>query len=721
MAVFTPLIHYVLMHSTRKNGVKALIAFLAVFIYKYRSHAVGTRRRPDLKQPKGAIPVFGHMLLLASVPGTRLYEFFEKQSNELGPCWSISLPFIGRMIQIDTPENVEYVLKTNFWNYEKGPILRASLSDLLGKGIFNSDGADWKYQRKLASHIFNVEAFREYTSDVFVIEGKKALDYLGKAADEGIVIDFHALMLHYTLDTFGTISFGKSFGCLENVDQEVPFAISLDGLTRICSDRLMDPIWKIREHLTGVSKKADYDKQLIRGHGLEIIQRRRKEGYHARKKDLLQLFIEARDDDTDKSIAKTLIQEVDDVLGGLDPTYDTHKRQKYAEAWYGSLRIFPSLPRNMKLCVKDDVLPDGTKIHAGEWVTWSSYVMGRSELVWGPDAKEFKPSRWINTERPSQGRFSSFHVGPRVCLGQQFATIEALTLIGMIFGSFELSLVEPSKAPPYGVSITMPMLEGLKASARPWQPDSLARGRKAQLRSTDWPCSNGKAPLTHSNIVRSVLFSVKVILADIDIKDGERLANELNYGCDVTNYGHQADMFKAAEKHFGGVDIIINNAGIAEKNPLWEDDEGAWKKVIDIDLSAVVEGTRLGIQALKKQGRGGVIINTASLAGLYPQPLTPVYSAAKFGVIGLTRSCKELGDNIRVNAVAPSDTKIISGVKELVMTMAPLVPVELVIDAFMMLIEDDSYRGDVARVTPKYGVSIIGRTVGNSKEKKAKL
>ncbi|KAI8604769.1 hypothetical protein EDD21DRAFT_365356 [Dissophora ornata] len=226
---------------------------------------------------------------------------------------------------------------------------------------------------------------------------------------------------------------------------------------------------------------------------------------------------------------------------------------------------------------------------------------------------------------------------------------------------------------------------------------------------------------------------VKVILADIDIKDGERLANELNYGhdgkvahfirCDVTNYGHQADMFKAAEKHFGGVDIIINNAGIAEKNPLWEDDEGAWKKVIDIDLSAVVEGTRLGIQALKKQGRGGVIINTASLAGLYPQPLTPVYSAAKFGVIGLTRSCKELGDNIRVNAVAPSfsDTKIISGVKELVMTMAPLVPVELVIDAFMMLIEDDSYRGDVARVTPKYGVSIIGRTVGNSKEKKAKL
>jgi len=71
-------------------------------------------------------------------------------------------------------------------------------------GIFACDGAEWRFQRKLASRIFNVKAFREYTSDVFVIEGKKVLDYLGKAADEGTVVDFHALMLHFTLDCFGT-------------------------------------------------------------------------------------------------------------------------------------------------------------------------------------------------------------------------------------------------------------------------------------------------------------------------------------------------------------------------------------------------------------------------------------------------------------------------------------------------------------------------------------
>ncbi|KAF9926202.1 hypothetical protein FBU30_004161 [Linnemannia zychae] len=229
---------------------------------------------------------------------------------------------------------------------------------------------------------------------------------------------------------------------------------------------------------------------------------------------------------------------------------------------------------------------------------------------------------------------------------------------------------------------------------------------------------------------RLISKGAKVILADIDVKDGERLATELNYNkdekiayfvqCDVTNFDQQANMFKAAQNHFGGVDILINNAGIAERTPIWADDKAVWKKVLDIDLYAVIEGTRQGIQVMREQGHGGVIINTASLAGLYPQTTTPVYSAAKFGVIGFTRSCKEIGDGIRVNAVAPSfaDTKILDGIRELVQSTSALVPVEQVIDAFMLLIEDDSYNGDIARITPQYGISVIGRTPNPSKPSK---
>ncbi|KAF9085790.1 Protein kinase alk2 [Mortierella sp. AD031] len=495
------LVSNVLKHATRSNNLKLLFALSALFVYKYRSHAIGTRRRADLKEPKGAYPLLGHMPLLAMIPGTKLYDFFEKNYRELGPVWSISLPVIGRMIQGDTPEMVEHVLKSNFWAYEKGPIFKGALGDLFGSGIFASDGATWKFQRKQASHIFNVKAFREYTSDVFVIEAQKVLEYLGKAADAGTEIDFHALMLHFTLDSFGAVSFGESFGCLENIESKVDFAVSFDDLTATCSDRLMDPAWKIREALTKVGAKAKYDKNLIRKHSLEVIERRRRDGFKGAKKDLLQLFMEAKDDGgqplsdeylvdiilnftiagrdttaqalswmfyllnrdgTDKNIMKTLIQEVDDVLGDGLPSYETHKQQKYAEACFNeALRIFPSVPRNLKICVQDDVLPDGTKIYAGEWFTWSSYVMGRSEKIWGPDVKEYKPERWINTEKPSQGKFSSFHAGPRVCLGMNFAILEALTVIGMVLQKFELTLVNSAKLPPYGVSVTMPMLEGL--------------------------------------------------------------------------------------------------------------------------------------------------------------------------------------------------------------------------------------------------------------------
>ncbi|KAG0320034.1 hypothetical protein BGZ99_004717 [Dissophora globulifera] len=251
------------------------------------------------------------MPLLASVPDTELYQFFEKQNNELGPVWSISLPGFGRMIQIDTPENVEHVLKVNFWNYEKGPTFKGIMQDLAGNGIFLSDGAKWKFQRQLTIRIFNIKAFQEYTSDVFVTEGRKVINFLGKAADEGTVVDFQALMLHFTLDSFGAASFGKSFGCLEHIENKIPFAVSMDNLIETCTRRIVDPLWKFREYITGVSRKVDYDSQLIRSYALEIIQARRRQGFHAEEKDFLQFLLEGVDDEG-KPLCDELI--VDNIL-----------------------------------------------------------------------------------------------------------------------------------------------------------------------------------------------------------------------------------------------------------------------------------------------------------------------------------------------------------------------------------------------------------------------
>ena len=73
---------------------------------------------------------------------------------------------------------------------------------------------------------------------------------------------------------------------------------------------------------------------------------------------------------------------------------------------------------------------------------------------------------------------------------------------------------------------------------------------------------------------------------------------------------------------------------------------------MDVNLIAVIMGTRLALTQMKKQPAGGVIVNIASLAGLYPQPHTPIYSTSKSGVVMLTRSLSPaLPSKIRINAV----------------------------------------------------------------------
>lgn len=109
-----------------------------------------------------------------------------------------------------------------------------------------------------------------------------------------------------------------------------------------------------------------------------------------------------------------LREEIDSVLKGGKPTYETTKKQKYSEAClYETLRLYPSVPQNLKVCVADDVLPGGPQIYKGESVGWCSWAMGRLDRIWGPDAKEFKPERWLTGERPSSTKFVSFHLGPR--------------------------------------------------------------------------------------------------------------------------------------------------------------------------------------------------------------------------------------------------------------------------------------------------------------------
>ncbi len=165
----------------------------------------------------------------------------------------------------------------------------------------------------------------------------------------------------------------------------------------------------------------------------------------------------------------------------------------------------------------------------------------------------------------------------------------------------------------------------------------------------------------------------KVAIADLDIAKGKETAatigpNAIAVQLDVTSPESWQAAKTEVAKTFGGLDILVNNAGIAGRSaPTWELSFDEWKQVIDIDLTGVFLGCQTFISGMIDQGYGR-IVNIASIAGKEGNPNAVPYSAAKSGVIGLTKAiAKEVATKgILVNAITPAviATEILAQVSE---------------------------------------------------------
>jgi meso-butanediol dehydrogenase/(S,S)-butanediol dehydrogenase/diacetyl reductase len=179
---------------------------------------------------------------------------------------------------------------------------------------------------------------------------------------------------------------------------------------------------------------------------------------------------------------------------------------------------------------------------------------------------------------------------------------------------------------------------------------------------------------------------------------------------DVTNEDDSRRMLETAVQKFGGLDILYNNAGIASGIPGYPQAEiKRWRRVVEIDLVAVILGCHLAAPLMDP--KGGVIINTASMAGLYPFKEDPVYGAAKAGVVNFTYSLAPWAAkrNIRVNCVCPGvvDTPLVRKGIEAAKRAghsagipATIMPPTAIANAVLSLIKDDSMFGRALEVRP---------------------
>jgi 3-oxoacyl-[acyl-carrier protein] reductase len=126
--------------------------------------------------------------------------------------------------------------------------------------------------------------------------------------------------------------------------------------------------------------------------------------------------------------------------------------------------------------------------------------------------------------------------------------------------------------------------------------------------------------------------------------------------CDVTDEGQVEALVAGAARHFGRIDVFINNAGLGGTSSVLEMTDEQWLRVLDVTLTGTFRCTRAALRQMVAQGHGGAVVNNASVLGWRAQPGQAHYAAAKAGVMALTR-CAALdvaGHGIRVNAVAPS-------------------------------------------------------------------
>ncbi|XP_059629415.1 cytochrome P450 704C1-like [Cornus florida] len=409
------------------------------------------------------------------------------------------------------PVNVEYILKTNFSNYGKGEFNYEIMRDLFGDGIFVVDGDKWRHQRKLASYEFSTKVLRDFSTIVFRTNAVKLALKVSAAAVAKQVMDLQDLLMKSTLDSIFKVGFGVELDTLSGLDEfSNQFMRAFDNSNVIIYWRYADLLWRIKRFLNiGLEAELKKNIKVINNFVFELIRRKRElmknEKLDKGKEDILSRFLMESEKDPENMTDQYLRDiTLSFIIAGKDTSANTltwffymlckhplvqekvaqevreateaednlsaeeftaklseaavDKMQYLHAALTETLRLYPAVPVDGKNSGEDDILPDGFKIKKGDGLNYMAYAMGRMTYIWGEDAEEFLPERWLDNgvfRSESPFKFTAFQAGPRICLGKEFAYRQMKILAAVLLFFFKFKVVDESKEATYRITLHM--------------------------------------------------------------------------------------------------------------------------------------------------------------------------------------------------------------------------------------------------------------------------
>ncbi|KAJ3514971.1 hypothetical protein NLJ89_g2053 [Agrocybe chaxingu] len=417
-------------------------------------------------------------------PGDMFLPWMEKYGN----VFQLRLVSDNRVITFE-PDHIKSILATQFDAFDKGPFLYKQLHSLLGTGVFNSDGDMWKFHRSMTRPFFSRERISHF--DIFEAHADNALKQAANRLAEGYPIDFQACIpyppawAHMNTETFKnhpSNEFVEAFlrsqiqaALRTRVGRTWPMTefwgdkikADRDILDRFSQPILVEALRKKDLENTGAGTDRDYGDSLL-SHLVHHTQ-----DINVLKDELINLLVAGRDTTgctltfafymlaEHPEVARRLREEVFEQVGPTNrPTYDNLRDMRYLRAFVNEvLRLYPPVPFDSRTTTTPAVLTSkapGSKpyyIPKDTRVLYGVFNMHRRTDLWGPDALEFDPDRFLDERlhkylTPNPYIFLPFNAGPRICLGQQFAYHEASFFLVRLLQQFTNFRLAPDVQPP---------------------------------------------------------------------------------------------------------------------------------------------------------------------------------------------------------------------------------------------------------------------------------